>query len=79
MAQGACKALTCNVAIAVTGIAGPSGAEPGTPVGTVCLACASDTGITAHRKYFEGDRNQVRMQTTFEALRMVDAAMCGQQ
>ena len=79
MAQGACKALTCNVAVAVTGIAGPSGAEPGKPVGTVCLACASDTGITAQRKHFEGDRNQVRMQTTFEALRMVDAAMCGQQ
>ena len=79
MAQGACKGLTCNVAVAVTGIAGPSGAEPGKPVGTVCLACASDTGITAQRKHFEGSRNQVRMQTTFEALRMIDAAVCGQQ
>ena len=79
MAQGACKGLTCNVAVAVTGIAGPSGAEPGKPVGTVCLACASDTGITAQRKHFEGNRNQVRMQTTFEALRMIDAAVCGRQ
>ena len=79
MAQGACKGLTCNVAVAVTGIAGPSGAEPGKPVGTVCLACASDTGITAQRKHFKGDRNQVRMQTTFEALHMIDSAVCGQQ
>ena len=79
MAQGACKGLTCNVAVAVTGIAGPSGAEPGKPVGTVCLACASDTGITAQRKHFEGNRNQVRMQTTFEALRMIDVAVCEQQ
>ena len=79
MAQGARNDLTCNVAVAVTGIAGPSGAEPGKPVGTVCFACASDNGITAQRKHFEGDRNQVRLQTVFEALRMLDAAVCGQQ
>ncbi len=79
MAQGARKDLACNVAVAVTGIAGPSGAEPGKPVGTVCFACASDAGITAQRKHFEGDRNQVRMQTTCEALRMIDAAVCGRQ
>ena len=79
MAQGARNDLTCNVAVAVTGIAGPSGAEPGKPVGTVCFACASDNGITAQRKHFEGDRNQVRLQTVLEALRMLDAAVCGQQ
>ena len=79
MAQGARNDLTCNVAVAVTGIAGPSGAEPGKPVGTVCFACANDNGITAQRKHFKGDRNQVRMQTVFEALRMLDAAVCGRQ
>lgn len=79
MAQGARDRLACNVAIAVTGIAGPSGAEPGKPVGTVCFACASDSGITAQRKHFEGDRDQVRQQTVLEALRMLDAAICGQQ
>lgn len=79
MAQGARNDLTCNVAVAVTGIAGPSGAEPGKPVGTVCFACANDKGIMAQRKHFEGDRNQVRLQTVFEALRMLDAAVCGQQ
>ena len=79
MAQGARNDLTCNVAVAVTGIAGPSGAEPGKPVGTVCFACASDNDITAQRKHFEGDRNQVRLQTVLEALRMLDAAVCGQQ
>ena len=51
MAQGARNDLTCNVAVAVTGIAGPSGAEPGKPVGTVCFACASDNGITAQRNH----------------------------
>ena len=79
MAQGALNDLTCNVAVAVTGIAGPSGAEPGKPVGTVCFACANDNGITAQRKHFEGDRNQVRLQTVIEALRMLDAAVCGRQ
>ena len=79
MAQGARNDLTCNVAVAVTGIAGPSGAEPGKPVGTVCFACESDNGITAQRKHFKGDRNQVRLQTVFEALRMLDAAVCSQQ
>lgn len=79
MAQGARDHLACNVAIAVTGIAGPSGAEPGKPVGTVCFACATDNGVTAQRKHFEGDRDQVRAQTVLEALRMIDASICGQQ
>lgn len=41
MAQGACNVLACDYSVATTGIAGPGGAEPGKPVGTVCFAIVS--------------------------------------
>lgn len=68
MAAGARKALAADVAVAVTGIAGPGGAEPGKPVGTVWLAIASERGAHAERFAFEGDRDAVRHQTVAAAL-----------
>ena len=38
MVAGACKALNCDYAVAVTGVAGPGGGTPQIPVGTICIA-----------------------------------------
>lgn len=71
MAEGARRALSCDYAVAVTGIAGPSGAEEGKPVGTVWIAVAGPEGSTARRFLFEGDRGSVRMQTAVAALALL--------
>ncbi len=69
MARGACKALSCDLAVSVTGIAGPGGAVPGKPVGTVWLATSYKGIVETHRFVFKGDRDAVRLQTVDQALR----------
>ncbi len=76
MAEGALAHSHADVAVAVTGIAGPGGAVPGKPVGTVWLACARRGGATqTERLQLVGDRASVRDQTVVRALqRMLDLA-----
>jgi len=70
MAAGALARSRADVAVAVTGIAGPGGATPGKPVGTVWLAWATRDGADgARRLQLGGDRTAVRAATTAEALR----------
>ena len=68
MALGAKRALDCDIAVAVTGIAGPTGAEEGKPVGTVFMGVATPENVKSVRFVFEGDREQVRCQTVHAAL-----------
>lgn len=68
MAQGAQKALQTEVAIAVTGIAGPSGGSPEKPVGLVYIAVAINTQVCVEKHTFKGDRHAVRLQTVARAL-----------
>jgi nicotinamide-nucleotide amidase len=72
MARGALRRSGAKVAVAVTGIAGPDGAVPGKPVGTVWLAWAVKHGVkiqvTAERERFSGDREAVRRKTVRAAL-----------
>lgn len=75
MANGARKTLDTRVAVAVTGIAGPGGAEPGKPVGTVWVAIATDRDSRAVRFRFEGNRGEVRLQTAAKALEMILAEL----
>ena len=68
MAQGARRTLGCDVAISVTGIAGPGGARPGKPVGTVCFGWAGAGLDGTARRVFRGDRDRVRVQALGYAL-----------
>jgi nicotinamide-nucleotide amidase len=74
MAQGALQRAPVQLAVAVTGIAGPGGAVPGKPVGTVWLAWATTAGAQAERLQLPGDRSAVRAATVQAALRQLMAA-----
>jgi nicotinamide-nucleotide amidase len=72
MARGAVERSGARMAVAVTGIAGPGGAVPGKPVGTVWLGWAQRRGRTIHvatqLRHFRGDRDAVRRKTVRAAL-----------
>jgi nicotinamide-nucleotide amidase len=72
MAEGALAHSQADIAVAITGIAGPTGATPGKPVGLVHLACARRGATTRHsREVFAGDRDAVRLQAAMAALGMI--------
>jgi PncC family amidohydrolase len=75
MAEGALKRTGANVAIAVSGIAGPGGAVPGKPVGTVWFALAQKhvdrLECQGHLIQFDGDRDAVRRQAVEYALNLI--------
>ena len=71
MASGARKALGCDVAVSVTGIAGPGGAEPGKPVGFVWFGITGPGLSSTESVAFEGGRAQVRLSATAHALRLL--------
>lgn len=68
MAQGAIQNSQANYALAVSGIAGPSGGSIDKPVGTVWLAWAGPSQTLSRRELFAGDRESVRQQTVLSAL-----------
>ena len=71
MARGARDALQADVAVSVTGLAGPGGDEFGNPVGTVFIGYC-DEKICLSRKYlFSGSREEIRTAAIREALRLV--------
>lgn len=71
MAQGARRTLQADIAVSVTGLAGPGGDEYGNPVGRVYIGY-SDMHVTLSRGFtFSGDREQVRCQAVEKALELV--------
>lgn len=71
MAAGARKALQSDIAVSVTGLAGPGGDDFGNPVGTVFIGY-SDAAITASREFhFLGSREDVRTSAIREALKLI--------
>lgn len=68
MAEGARNVLSCDYAVATTGIAGPSGAEPGKPVGTVCYGIATPYGSTGFTRQAGDSRDEVRACAVTSAL-----------
>lgn len=71
MALGAKEVLSADVAVSVTGLAGPEGDEYGNPVGTVFIGYADDRTAFAREYHFEGNRASVREQTICAALELV--------
>lgn len=71
MAEGARKALCTDVAVSVTGLAGPGGDEYGNPVGTVFVGYADENGSAVRQFRFEGDRSSVRAQAIVAALKLI--------
>jgi len=68
MVQGALKHSQAQVAVAVTGIAGPAGGSAAKPVGTVCFGFAAPGKISSEKCHFSGDRAAVRAATVQHAL-----------
>ena len=71
MACGARNALEADVAISVTGLAGPGGDDFGNPVGTVYIGYADALRSESKHFLFSGDRDQVRKQAMKAALQMI--------
>lgn len=71
MAEGARRVIGADVAVAVTGLAGPDGDEFGNPVGTVFIGYADEKTAFAREHHFTGDRAEVREQTIEAALALV--------
>jgi nicotinamide-nucleotide amidase len=69
MAKGALANSNADVVLSTTGIAGPGGAVPGKPVGTVCFGWASAHSLHTERLVFSGDRHSIREQTVAHALK----------
>lgn len=71
MAEGARKVLRADIAVSVTGLAGPGGDDFGNPVGRVYIGYA-DEKHTLHREFtFSGSREEVRRQAAEEALKLI--------
>ncbi|NCO03233.1 MAG: CinA family protein [Alphaproteobacteria bacterium] len=70
MVKGALKNSRANIAVAVTGIAGPSGGSILKPVGLVYIAYGIKGGVTQSTEHkFKGSRDEIRLQTTKQALK----------
>ena len=67
MVQGALAHSHAQVAVAVTGVAGPSGGSPEKPVGTVWFGFALPGQVVTEVRHFDGDRAQVRAATVQHA------------
>jgi nicotinamide-nucleotide amidase len=71
MAAGAQRRARAQVALAITGVAGPGGGTKDKPVGMVCFAWAQGSNITSETRHFDGDRDSVRRQSVLHALERV--------
>jgi PncC family amidohydrolase len=71
MAQGARKLLKTDVAVSVTGLAGPDGDEFGRPVGTVFVGFDNGAKTVVRQYRFDGDRDSVRRQAAEAALKLI--------
>lgn len=75
MAAGVRARLSADVALSVTGVAGPTGGTPDKPVGTVYIGLATPSGVAAEHFCFEGKRDAIRAAACTAALNLLEAAL----
>ena len=75
MARGAREKLNCDIAISVTGIAGPGGEEPGKPVGTVWMGVCAGGDTKSRLLQLDGSRESIRLKTVEAALQELKALL----
>ena len=68
MAKGALKRSRSSIAVAVTGVAGPTGGTDAKPVGMVCFAFGTHKRVLSETQHFKGNRESVRRQSVVRAL-----------
>lgn len=71
MSQGVRRLLKADVAVSVTGLAGPGGDEYGNPVGTVFIGYADGESTLVRKHLFRGSREEIRNQTMEAALKLI--------
>lgn len=71
MARGARRIFAADIAISISGIAGPGGGLPGKPVGTTCIALATPDGEWSHARHFEGNRRENKTSSAEAALQIL--------
>lgn len=79
MAAGVARIALTDCAISTSGIAGPGGATPGKPVGTVCIGVKTPGGCTATTLHFNGNRTEVIERASVKAIVMLLRAMNNQE
>ena len=71
MARGAREALQADVAVSVTGLAGPGGDEFGNPVGTVFIGYCDEKNCLSQKHLFSGTREEIRRAAAENALKLI--------
>jgi len=79
MARGARAALNADIALSVSGIAGPGGGTPEKPVGTTWIGLVTDEGEWAKIFRFSGDREENKVAAVNAALKMLLDSLEGRQ
>ncbi len=74
MAEGVRESFGADIAVSVTGIAGPDGGTEDKPVGTVFIGLATEDNVLAERFLFTGSREEIQQQTTNAALGCLELA-----
>jgi nicotinamide-nucleotide amidase len=75
MALGARQRFGADLAVAVSGVAGPDGGSPDKPVGTVWLALATEREVITRKLGWPGARDQIRLLASWWALQLIDEAI----